>query len=323
MVRTALMILALVVGTAAAQACAEARLPGDQGAMPMEALRREPITLELDVPYAATGNPRQRLDLYLPKKPASDRLPVIVFFHGGGWRWGDKRDGAGQLLPFVRGGAYAGVSAGYRLSAEVRWPAQIHDAKAAIRWVRAQADRYGFDPGRIAVFGRSAGAHLALMLGLSGAVPELEGDLGPHAGTSSRVCAAVNFFGITDMLAMIGQPGDIDRARPDAPEALLIGGALPDNTVRALAASPIRYVSSDDPPVLTLHGTADRIVPYDQAVRLDKALSDAGVPSFLITVAGAGHGGFPDGAFERVNDFFSRFLHDEDIRIPTETLHAP
>lgn len=294
-----------------------------QGVMPLDALRREPVRPQLDIPYAATDNPRQRLDLYLPDKPGSNRLPVIVFLHGGGWRYGDKASGAAHLMPFVRSGEYAGVSAGYRLSDEAIWPAQIHDSKAAIRWIRANADKYGLDSRRIAVWGRSAGAHLALMLGVSSDVPELEGDLGRHTDMTSAVSGVVNFFGVTDIPALIGQPSDIDRADPLAPEARLIGRALPGNADAARAASPMTYLTPNDAPVLTLHGTADNIVPYDQAVRLDRALTQAGVPSYFISVTGARHGGFPEEAIGRVRDFFSKILLGNDVEIPTGTLNKP
>jgi acetyl esterase/lipase len=293
---------------------------GDRGtrrAALLEELREEPVTFELDLPYAAAGNPRQRLDLYLPKRRARETLPVIVFFHGGAWRHGGKSDGAGRLMPFLRSGRYAGVSAGYRLSGEATWPAQIHDAKAAIRWVRANASRYGLDAERIGVLGRSAGGHLALLLGASGDVPELEGDVGGHAGVSSRVAAVANFFGVAELLAMIGPPSDVDRTRADAPEALLLGGPLRENVEKAKAASPLRYVSPNDPPVLTVHGTLDRMVPYDQAVRLDAALRAAGVPSYLVRVEGGGHGDFGSAADDRVAAFFARYLLDEGVEVST------
>jgi acetyl esterase/lipase len=153
--------------------------PISRSAMSLEKLRREPITFELDIPYADTDNPRQRLDLYLPKNSNSNKLPVIVFFHGGGWMMGDKSQEDSRLMPFLRTGQYAGVSADYRLSGEAQWPAQIYDSKAVIRWVRANASKYGLDADHIGVWGISAGAHLVLMLGVSGDVPELEGDIGP------------------------------------------------------------------------------------------------------------------------------------------------
>jgi acetyl esterase/lipase len=293
------------------------------GGMGLEELRREPIRFELDIPYADTGNPRHRLDLYLPKNRKSDRLPVIVFFHGGGWMQGDKSLGAAGLMPFLRTGQYAGVSVGYRLSGEAQWPAQIYDCKAAIRWVRANATTYELDADHIGVWGSSAGGHLALLLGVSGDVPELEGDIGPNKGVSSKVAAVANFFGVSELLAMIGQPSDIDRTRSDAPEARLISGALRENPNKAKAASPITYVTANDPPVLTVHGTKDRTVPYDQAVRLDAALRKVGVPSYFVTVKGGGHGDFGNAAADRVEAFFDKYLRGKDVKISTDPLIKP
>lgn len=292
------------------------------GALTEAQLRREPITFQRDVPYAGTGNPRHRLDLYIPKRPRLRRLPIIVFFHGGGWSQGDKSEGAGRLMPLVRTGRYAGISVGYRLSGEAVWPAQIHDAKAAIRWIRANADRYKLDASHIGVWGRSSGGHMALMLGLSGEVPDLEGGIGPHGGVSSKVNAAANFSGVTDIPALIGQPSDINRTRPDAPEALLLGGPLRERAAQARAASPLTYITRNDMPVLTVHGTQDRTVPYDQALRLDKALRNAGVSSYFVTVSG-GHGDFGTAADSRVIAFFDRFLLGRRVRISTATINMP
>jgi acetyl esterase/lipase len=293
------------------------------GGMRLEELRREPIIFELDLPYADTANPRHRLDLYLPKNRKSDKLPVIVFFHGGAWMHGDKAYGASVLMPFLRTDQYAGVSVGYRLSGEAQWPAQIYDCKAAIRWLRANAPKYGLDADHIGVWGSSAGGHLALLLGVSGDVPELEGDIGSYKGVSSKVAAVANFFGVSELLAMIGQPSDIDRTRADAPEAKLISGGLCENPGKAKAASPITYVSANDPPVLTVHGTKDRTVPYDQAVRLDAALRKAGVPSFFVTIKGGGHGDFGTAADDRVKAFFDKYLRGKDVEVSTEPLNRP
>ncbi len=290
-------------------------------AISAEALRAESITSELDVAYDGGENPRRKLDLYLPEARARAALPVIVFFHGGGWSKGDKSDGAGRLLPFVRSGRYAGVSAEYRFSDEARWPAQIHDCKAVIRWVRANASRYGFDADRIGVWGTSAGAHLALMTGVTGDVAELEGDVGPHLDMSSRVSAVANFFGVTDLNAIGGTSGGSDRAaRSDAPEARLIGGPVRENPEKARAASPITYVTPGDPPVLTVHGSADRTVAYEQSVALDRALRNAGVPTYFVTVSGAGHGNFGTSADDRVSAFLDRHLRGRDVEIPTSPI---
>lgn len=293
---------------------------GPSGVLSEAELRAAPIRFELDLPYGDDGNPRRRLDLYLPEEPDSAALPVIVFLHSGGWMQGDKADGAGRLLPLVRDGAFAGISAGYRLTGEAEWPAQIHDAKAVIRWVRAHADEYGLDPGRIAVWGRGAGAHLALMVGFTGDTAEFDVDDGPYPEHSSHVSAVVNFFGVTDIPALLEQPSELDRTSPDAPEARLIGGAVPDNEAAARAASPMTHISAEDPPVLTLHGTADTTVPYDQAVRLDRKLTTLGVDSYFITVPDAGHGAFPADADARVAWFLGNMLLGEPVAVPTSPI---
>ncbi len=164
----------------------------------------ESVQAELDIPYAGTSNPRQRLDLYQPKTRNDNKaLPVVVFIHGGGWQNGDKRGGYRMIGPLVESGDYVGVSVGYRLSGEAIWPAQIHDCKAAIRWLRANAKKYNLDPKKIGVTGTSAGGHLVAMLGTSGDVPDLEGKLGDHLKVSSRVqCVVEQRFGPTERLIM-------------------------------------------------------------------------------------------------------------------------
>jgi len=295
----------------------------DRGATAPAGLKGGPVVIHPDVPYAGTSNPRQRLDLYLPKNRADGKLPVIVFFHGGGWSMGDKSEGAENLVPLVRSGRYAGVSAGYRLSLEAKWPAQIHDCKAVIRWVRANAVRYGFDADRIGVWGSSAGAHLALMLGLSTGVPELEGRVGPYTGESSHVTAVVNFFGVTQLLAMLERSSGYDPTRSDDPAAVLLGGPVIKNIDKARSASPISYVDANDPPVMTVHGTKDRTVPYDQAVRLHAALAKAGVPNYLIKVVGGDHEDFGAAVDERVRGFLDRYLQGENVPVSTRPVYKP
>ncbi len=170
---------------------------GQEPASEAPARLPERIRLEKDIPYAGTKNPRQTLDLLLPKTVTGSGkpLPVIVYIHGGAFRSGNKAMGYGPLGALVASGEYAGATINYRLSGEAIWPAQIHDTKAAIRWVRANAAKYGLDPNRIAVMGSSAGGHLAAMVGTSGGVAELEGQLGSHTGTSSGVRCVVDLFG--------------------------------------------------------------------------------------------------------------------------------
>ena len=270
------------------------------------------VQTTLNIPYAGTDNPRQCLDLFLPKKRVSDApLPVIVFVHGGAWRAGDKRSGQGRVRPFVESGRYAGVSVGYRLTDEAHWPAQIHDCKAAIRWIRANAKAHGLDPDRIGVWGTSAGGHLVAMLGTSAGVAAMDGDLGPHATLSTRVTCVVDFFGPTDFLQMDSHrvPGSkMAHDPPDSPESILVGGAIQEHPDRVAAANPITYVTADDPPILIMHGDDDRLVPIHQSEIFETALQKAGVDVTFVPVKGAGHGLRGAHISDQVTAFFGRHL---------------
>lgn len=277
----------------------------------------EGVKLVADLPYADNDNPRQQLDLLLPERPADDKpLPVVVFIHGGAWRGGDRKGGQPMIASLVASGRYAGASVGYRLSGEAIWPAQIHDCKAAIRWLRANAKKYNLDADKIAVWGASAGGHLVAMLGTSGGVKELEGTLGKHTDQSSRVTCVVNFFGPTELLTMGKFPSSIQHDAANSPESLLIGGAIQENKDKARAASPITYVSKDDPPFLTLHGSEDPLVPYNQGERLHEELTKVGVSSVLVKVEGAGHGFGGPQVNERVRAFLDKHLRGQDVEVP-------
>lgn len=275
------------------------------------------IKAVLDLPYAGTDNPRQKLDLYLPKTRKNDRpLPVVVFIHGGAWQGGDKRGGYRMIAPLVESGDYIGVSVGYRLSGEAIWPAQIHDCKAAIRWLRANAEKYNLDPNKIGVTGTSAGGHLVAMLGTTGDVPNLEGTLGEHVKESSRVQCVVDQFGPTDLLAMGGSHNN-----PNSPESKLVGGAVQEMQKVAREASATTHVSQDDPPFLLIHGTNDRTVPFSQSELLNEALKKVGVEAILVPVEGGGHGGFPSKELsDRLRKFFDRHLLGKDVAISSEPI---
>ncbi len=284
------------------------------------------VVLEADIPYAGTENPRQRLDLLLPAERGDEPLPVVVYIHGGAWLAGDKTKGVRMVTPLVATGKYAGVAVGYRLTGEVKWPAQIHDCKAAIRWIRAHAEQYGLDGERIGVWGESAGGHLSAMLGTSGDVPAMDGQLGPYNDLSSRVACAVDDFGPTDFMKMDhGRPAnagpDFDPA--DWPESRLLGVVFYEHPELVATANPITYVSADDAPFLIVHGTADPIVPFNQSEILHAALAKVGVPSTLITVEGGGHGmGFPPEANQLVRRFFADHLLGEGTEWHDETIQA-
>ncbi len=257
-----------------------------------------------DIEYARVDGKSLRLDLYLPQRKWGERLPVVVWIHGGGWRAGSKEN---TRAPEVLGEGYAVASINYRLSWEATFPAQIHDCKAAIRWLRAHAAAYGLDPDRIGVWGSSAGGHLAALLGTSGDVAELEGTVGGNLEYSSRVQAVCDFFGPTDFLAVL--EGAWSSARgPTAPEALLLGGPVAERVELARLASPVAHVSADDPPFLIVHGERDPVVPVDQSLRLYRALQQVGVEVTLHIVRGAGHGFRDPTVDQMVRAFFDRHL---------------
>jgi acetyl esterase/lipase len=280
------------------------------------------VKLEADVPYASTDNPRQRLNLLLPKTPRDDHpLPVIVYVHGGAWLGGDRSGGHGRLADYVAGGEYAAVSVGYRLTGEAIWPAQIHDCKGAIRWVRANAKKYNLDPDKIGVVGESAGGHLVAMLGTSGGVKELEGDLGEYKDVSSKVQCVVDLFGPADLPAMKDAPSSLNHDAANSPEGKLVGGRVSDKKDVAIAASPITYVSADDPPFLIFHGSKDPLVPYNQSERLSEALKKAKVECTFVTVDGGGHGGFRNPEVsKRERQFFDKYLRGVEATISEEKI---
>jgi acetyl esterase/lipase len=249
------------------------------------------------VPYAALPGVRPlELDLYLPP-PGDSPAPVVIFLHGGGFRVGTRRSAGPAYArrspgPFeqIASAGIAVASVDYRLSGEQQWPAQLHDVKAAVRWLRARGAEAGLDSTRIAAWGESAGGHLAAMLGLTG--PDLDGrDLDGHVGVigpASAVDAVVAWYPPSDLTALPGDAG-ADAADPDSREALLLGAPLSEVPELARQASPITYVRADSPPILLLHGRDDRMIPCAQSDRFAAALRRMGAPVDFETFPGADH----------------------------------
>lgn len=261
--------------------------------------------------YGGAGNPRQQLDLYLPEKPSEKKRPVIVFIHGGGWQSGSREDGR-VIFPLLDDGVYAGASIGYRLTGEAIWPAQVHDCKAALRWLAEHGDQHGLDSKRMALFGISAGGHLVSLLGTSQGVPALEGRVGVpdgrEPGQPPPLAAVANYCGLANFLTFPGKGSVISEEDPKGPIAQLLGGPMSRHLDLARAASPVTYITSDDPPFLHIHGTRDELVPYAQASEFDAALEKGGVASTVLTGREGSHVFVSEDLFRKLRMFFDQRL---------------
>jgi acetyl esterase/lipase len=256
-----------------------------------------------DLTYAEVDGRKLQLDLRVPqggKKP-----PLVVYIHGGSWRAGSRKKPPVDWLVH-EGFALASIS--YRFSTTATFPAQIHDCKGAIRKLRAWSEQYGYDANRIGVVGTSAGGHLAVLLGTSGDVAELEGTIGGEAGRSSRVEAVVDFYGPADFpLRSKTQPSRADAVGSSS--FGLFGGPVSKNLKLATQASGVTHASKDDPPLLIIHGDKDATVLMDQSESLVAAYKKAGLEATLVVVPGGKHGG---------NEFFA----GENRKRVTEFLNA-
>ncbi len=272
-----------------------------------------------ELQYADNDNPRQSLDLYQPNKPSKSKLPLILFIHGGAWRSGSKTAGRQPLESYVNSGDYVCASIGYRLSQEATWPAQLHDCKAAIRFLYAHADKYQIDPTKTIVIGTSAGGHLASMVSVTGNNPTMEGKLGKHLDQHSRVTGGISYFGPTDFQKMDDFPSNIEHNAANSPESQLIGAPIQQVPARTQAANSITYIDEDDPPLICIHGSHDRLVPFNQSILLYNALKKAGVPTALIKILDGGHGNFRNPQIHRVEKEFLEHCISGDRPIPKNT----
>jgi acetyl esterase/lipase len=278
------------------------------------------IRLEKDISYIPGGDESQKLDLYLPEKPAEKPMPLLVHIHGGGWHAGSKYPC--PVVMFVLQG-YAVASVEYRFSQKAIFPAQIQDCQAAIRWLRANRQKYHFDPDRVGVVGASAGGHLSALVGTSGG-KKIFAPIGGNEDQSDRVQVVCDYFGPTDFNTVVQQANDDPNVKnifkfntPTDPYSSLIGAKL-DDKAKCDAVSPVHYVSKDCPPVLILHGTYDSLVPFAQSEEFAAALKDKGVEVWLQKIPGAGHGapGFNHPALGRlVQNFFDKLLKGSDVNL--------
>lgn len=248
-----------------------------------------------NIVYHVATDYQAKLDVYEPNNALQSKpLPVVIVIHGGGWIAGTKEDRVLEMMPYLQMG-FAAVNVEYRLTQQSLAPAAVEDCRCALHWVFANAKKYNFDPSRVVLQGGSAGGHLVLMTGMATAASGFdhscftdEDNVWSAEGSTKndpRVAAIVNWFGISDVLDEIHGPNTKGYA-------VAWIGDQPNADEVARRVSPINYVSKDNPPIITIHGDKDALVPFAQSVRLHKALDAAGVPNEFVPVPGAGHGGF-------------------------------
>ncbi|HUM07062.1 MAG TPA: alpha/beta hydrolase [Terriglobales bacterium] len=248
--------------------------------------------VQTNIVYHTANNYENKLDVYRPAE-AKGPTPVVIVIHGGGWVEGTKEERVLEMMPYLQMG-FAAVNVEYRLGRVSLAPAAVEDCRCALHWVFAHAKEYNFDPQRVVLQGGSAGGHLALITGMltpaAGFDRECRGTENywsgaPGTNGDPRVAAIVNWFGITDVLDELHGPNAKGYA------VVWLGNQANADEI-AKRVSPINYVTGNTPPIITIHGDRDSLVPYSQAVRLHKALDAAKVPNQLLTVPGADHGGY-------------------------------
>ena len=240
---------------------------------------------QTDIEYARVGETSLKLDLH---RPQGENPPLIVYVHGGGWRAGSKEDVPIADL-YDKGFAIASVD--YRLSTQAVFPAQVHDIKAAIRFLRANADVFHLNTTKIAIIGSSAGGHLAALVGVSNGNPDLEGKVGEHLDQSSDVQTIVSYYGASNLETILSQSTPKGRDFRIPALKLLLGDTPDKKPELARLASPVTHLDKHDPPLLLIHGDADPQMPPQQSQELAKAYESLGLPVTLILLPGSLHGG--------------------------------
>lgn len=238
-----------------------------------------------DIKYASSPEKELLLDLYMPTNATKPAL--MVWIHGGAWSGGSKEN---PPTEFIEHG-FALASINYRLSGEAKFPAQIHDIKAAIRFLRANAQKYGFDANKIILWGSSAGGHLAVLAGVTNGNADLEGNLGENLQTSSKVQVILDYYGPTNLTTILKQstPHGLNVRTPAL--ELLFGKPVKDISAELSLASPVFHIDKNDPPLFICHGDQDIQVPINQSIELYGKYKQAGLKVEMEFIYGAAHGG--------------------------------
>lgn len=239
-----------------------------------------------DIPYATVGGEELALDLYMPADV--DDPPLVVFVHGGAWRFG-SRASVSNIDLVDHGFAVASVS--FRLTPVAPLPAQVHDIKGAIRFLRANADEYGYNADRIGITGVSSGGHLAALVGLTNGSEPHEGDVGGNPDVSSDVQAVISYFGASNLTSILDQSTPFGLSLREPAIELLIGGTLEEQVDLARFGSPVFQVDEDDPPLLLMHGDQDPQMPINQSHELHGVAKENGLDVHFEVIHGSAHGG--------------------------------
>jgi acetyl esterase/lipase len=268
--------------------------------------------IQPNITYTTANNTELKLDLYLPRDRSAPK-PTLILFHGGGWVAGQKERNVLWLLPYLSMG-WAVINVEYRIASNSLAPAAVEDCRCALRWAANNAARYNLDASKFVLTGTSAGGHLSLITGMLPAYSAFDRQCPTNDSTrwangrepETKVAAIVNWFGITDVADLI----DGANAKHYAIEWF---GSMSNRQELARQVSPLNYVRAGVPPVITIHGDQDNIVPYNHAVQLHAALDKAGVPNQLVTIRGGKHGGF--GRQDFVNSFAAirEFLRKNNV----------
>jgi len=287
------MILSIGAVIAAARIASQAQGQAQgRGAAPPTVVAPTFANLEY-APASPANSEGHRLDLYIPRDGSKPR-PVVIWTAGSAWRQDTGKRAADRWAERLNPAGFAVAGVSIRSSQQVKFPGQLHDIKAAIRWLRANASKYDLDPNRIAVMGDSSGGWTTAMAAVTGDVPELEGSVGTTS-VSSRVQAAVAFYPPTNFLTM--DAWAIQKCAPanchdneNSPESQLVGCAIQSCADKVQAANPLRYISDADPPIMILHGNSDPLVPHNQGEQFYMALNKACHDAVFISLPKAGHG---------------------------------